>query len=258
MPDENDPLVTELADGVLHLRLNRPDKLNALNLELRTALRDGGDRAHLPDVKCILISAAGRGFCPGVDLGDSAFDEWKSRSDLRESFIPMINALTASHTPIVTAVQGVAAGAGLSLALCGDIVLASPNASFLPVFTSIGIVPDAGLTHFLLRRMTYAAAFQWLVENERVGAEEAVRRGIANTLLPADDFTGRALEYARKIAALPGVGAIAGKEVLEQAMRTTLVEQLEVEARRQLWATKDEDAAAFRHERFQRLLGGAR
>jgi 2-(1,2-epoxy-1,2-dihydrophenyl)acetyl-CoA isomerase len=254
MESDTDDLITEMCGSVLTVTLNRPKSLNALTLSMRNGLRDAGDRAHLPDVKCILISARGRGFCAGVDLEESAFEEWRPRSDLRESFIPAALALAASSKPIVTAVQGVAAGAGLSLALSGDIVLASSDAKFLPVFTGLGIVPDAGLSHFLIRRMSYSRAFELLVDNKGVTAEHAVEWGLANKVLPAEGFADAALDYAQSIAVLPGIGAESTKKVLVAALRNSLVEQLEVEAQVQLWATKDEGGVAFRHAKFRDIL----
>ncbi|EQD49996.1 enoyl-CoA hydratase/isomerase family protein, partial [mine drainage metagenome] len=142
-----------LVDGVLEVTLNRPASLNALNRQMKIELaRAFKDAARRQEVRVVLLSAQGRGFCSGADLRSGEEEDDKSFSEsLRTLYNPMVRAIVSLQKPVVAAVQGVAAGAGMSLALACDMRLCGESAQFICAFSRIGLVPDSGLTHFLPR-----------------------------------------------------------------------------------------------------------
>ena len=260
MPDEPaSPLLSEVADGVATLTLNRPDALNALNSQLRrelmaamkAAARDEGTRA-------VVITGAGRGFCAGADLrggsGERAF-----RTVLAAEYNPLIEAVRALPKPVVAAVNGVAAGAGVSLAFAADIVVASDDARFVPAFSRIGLVPDSGLARVLVRAVGRHRAFEILMGERQLGSGDARDLGLVAAVVPGDRLADTARQLAKRLAEGPTAAIGLTKRLLNAAEDATLPEALATEAALQELAGRTDDhaegVAAFGEKRDPRFSG---
>lgn len=253
-------ILYEVSEGVAVVTLNRPDKFNAftevMHKEIIAALKE----AQKDDaVRCILLTGAGRAFNAGQDLGEVSGEDIDFGGFLRKRYNPMILQLQKTEKPIVAAVNGVAAGAGMSLALACDIRLASEKASFVNAFVSIGLVPDSGGCYFLPRIVGIGKALELAMTGEKVSAEEALRIGLVNKVYPAERFMEEAVAYAEKLAALPtrGIGLI--KRTMYKGLEMGLEETLDYEAYAQEVAgsTADhkEGVAAFMEKRAPRFTG---
>jgi 2-(1,2-epoxy-1,2-dihydrophenyl)acetyl-CoA isomerase len=246
-------------DGAVQtITLNRPDVLNAFNRALRKALREALKEARDPEVRAVVLTGAGRGFSAGQDLNE--FGETADvRDALRESYHPNVLAIRALEKPVIAAVNGVCAGAGLSLACVCDVRIAADDASFVPGFIGIGLVPDAGGTYFLHRLLGASRAFEWMSSNRRLTAAEAQAWGLVSEVVEADALLVRAAELAATYAALPTRGIGMTKRLFDHADTATLEEQLEMEAQLQAAATQTEDfregVAAFLEKRAPRFTG---
>jgi 2-(1,2-epoxy-1,2-dihydrophenyl)acetyl-CoA isomerase len=246
-------------DGAVQtITLNRPDVLNAFNRALHAALRDALKEARDPEVRAVVLTGAGRAFSAGQDLKE--FGEAPDVSDaLRESYHPNVLAIRALEKPVIAAVNGVCAGAGLSLACVCDFRIAADSASFVPGFIGIGLVPDAGGTFFLNRLLGASRAFEWMTSNRRLTAAEAHAWGLVSEVVEADALPARVAEVGAYYAALPTRGVGMTKRLFDHADGATLEEQLEFEAQLQSAATKTEDfqegVAAFLEKRDPRFTG---
>jgi 2-(1,2-epoxy-1,2-dihydrophenyl)acetyl-CoA isomerase len=231
-------------DGaVLTITLNRPEKLNAFNGAVHKALAAALKEARADDVRAVVITGAGRAFCVGQDLTEFQDSAGDIAERLRATYHPNVLAIRALEKPVIAAVNGVAAGAGMSFACACDVRLAADTASFVPAFIRIGLVPDSGGTFFVTRLLGYARAFEWLCSGRTLSAAEAHAWGLANEVVGANDLAGRAAELAAQLAALPTQAIGMTKRLLDRAGRATLDEQLEWEAQLQAAATKSEDFA---------------
>ena len=240
-------LLTERQGGVLTVTLNRPDRMNALDLDLLDALTATWDEARDPAVRAVVVTGAGKGFCAGADLR-RAVDAPFRPGGLRGSYIPMIMSLSSLEKPVIAAVNGPAAGAGLSLALAADIRIAAPSARFVPAFVRVGVIPDAGATWFAVRALGYSAAFEWLTSGRELSAEEALRQGLVAEVTAADDLRDRAMLRAQALAAMPGRSVGLTKLALNGALTNTLATQLELEATLQHLALSDPGRNAAREQ----------
>lgn len=238
------PLEIHERDAVLVLTLNRPESLNAFTVELHEQLRAALDDARRPEVRAVVVTGAGRAFCAGQDLEETQRQPTTSLSErLATSYNPTILALRALDKPVIAAVNGVAAGAGLSLALACDIRVASDAASFVPAFIAIGLVPDSGASWFAPQLVGYARAFEWLTSNRRLSAAEALEWGVVNEVTSAGDVLARAHERAAALAAQPGTGVGMTKRLLARAQDAALRDQLELERECQQAASEHPDHA---------------
>ncbi|HSR66800.1 MAG TPA: 2-(1,2-epoxy-1,2-dihydrophenyl)acetyl-CoA isomerase PaaG [Acidobacteriota bacterium] len=251
-------------EGVGRITLNRPQKLNsfvrAMAGRLQEVLRDAADRA---EVRCLLLTGAGRAFCAGQDLSEAAAQDDDSAPDLgrivEESYNPIIRALTRLEKPVVCAVNGVAAGAGANLALACDIVLASDKSKFIQSFCNIGLIPDSGGTYHLPRLVGMARAKAMMLLGETISAEEALEWGMISSVVEHDELKEKSLQLARHLAKQPtrGLGLI--KRALNSSLGNSLEEQLELEKDLQSKAgfTRDyrEGVRAFMEKRPPKFTG---
>ena len=244
---------TSREGAVLTITLNRPDVLNALNSAAHKALGAALKEARADDVRAVVLTGAGRGFCVGQDLTEFRDETGDIGSRLRGNYHPTIKAIRALEKPVIAAVNGAAAGAGLSLACCCDLRIASDQATFVPAFVNIGLVPDSGGTFFVTRLVGQARAFEWLCSGRRLTAAEAEQWGVVSEVVQADALTTRAAELARELAALPTRAIGMTKRLLDRAPTAGLDDQLEWEAQLQTAATRTDDfregVAAFLEKR---------
>src|SRR6476469_5458811 len=244
--------------AVQTITLNRPEVLNAFNRAVHAGLRDALKEARDPDVRAVVLTGAGRGFSAGQDLTE--FSETGDVADaLRSSYHPNVLAIRALEKPVIAAVNGVCAGAGLSLACVCDFRIAADNASFVPGFIGIGLVPDAGGTYFLNRLLGASRAFEWMSSNRKLTAAEAHAWGLVSEVVEADALSARAAELAAFYADLPTKGIGMTKRLFDHADTSTLDEQLEMEAQLQAAATQSDDfregVNAFLEKRAARFTG---
>jgi 2-(1,2-epoxy-1,2-dihydrophenyl)acetyl-CoA isomerase len=244
--------------GVLTITLNRPDVLNAFNGALHQALRAALHEAEADDVRAVVITGAGRGFCAGQDLKE--FGESPNIGDtLRATYHPNILAIRSLPKPVIAAVNGVAAGAGVSLACSCDIRIASDAAFFAPGFIGIGLIPDAGGSFHIQRILGTPRAFEWMASNRRLTAAEAHAWGIVSEVVEADAFAQRTQELAQEWAAKPTRAVAMTKRLFDHAAAATLHDQLELEAELQSEAAGSEDfregVTAFLEKRAAQFKG---
>ena len=251
----------EIADGVATITLDRPDALNALTIPLKHELLAALDRsASDPAVRAIVLTGAGRAFCAGQDLrerlepGAPPLEE-----ELRERYNPIILAMRALEKPIVGAINGVAAGAGASLAFACDVRLAAEGASFLLAFGRIGLIPDSGATWFLPRLIGAGKAAELALLGDALTAGEAEELGLVTRVVPADTLLAEAQTLAARLAGMAPRALALTKRALEQSWIARLEDQLETEAELQgiAGATADhaEGIAAFVEKRPPRFTG---
>ena len=245
--------------GVLTITLNRPDVLNAFNAAMHRALADALREARDAAVRAVVLTGAGRGFCVGQDLTEFREAAGDIGARLRDNYHPNIRAIRALEKPVIAAVNGAAAGAGMSFACACDIRIAADSASFIPAFINIGLIPDSGGSYFVTRILGAARAFEWLATGKKLTAAEAHAWGLVSEVVEADALPRRAAELAAQLAELPTRGIGMTKRLVDHAGDATLEEQLEREAQLQAAATRTEDfkegVAAFLEKRPARFRG---
>jgi 2-(1,2-epoxy-1,2-dihydrophenyl)acetyl-CoA isomerase len=247
-------------DGaVLTITLNRPDVLNAFNADLHRALSGALKEARADDVRAVVLTGAGRGFCVGQDLTEFREAPGDIGDRLRGNYHPNIQALRALEKPVLAAVNGPAAGAGLSFACACDLRLAAQSATFVPAFIGIGLVPDSGGTYFVRRLLGTGRAFEWMTSGRSLTATEALEWGLVSEVVEDDRLVERAAERAAELAAMPTRGVALTKRLFDHAENATLEEQLELEAQLQAVATQTSDfregVNAFLEKRDPRFEG---
>ena len=247
-------------DGaVLTITLNRPDVLNALNRAMHDGLAGALKEARAPEVRAVVVTGAGRGFCVGQDLTEFREAPGDIADRLRGGYHPNISALRTLEKPVIASVNGPAAGAGLSLATACDLRIAADTATFVPAFINIGLVPDSGGTFFIARLLGSARAFEWMTSGRRLTAADAHAWGLVSEVVEADRLAERAAELAVSLAAMPTRAIGMTKRLFAAAPTNTLEEQLELEAQLQSAATQSEDfregVAAFLEKREPEFKG---
>ena len=262
-------LACERIGDVLRVALNRPTKLNSLTVGLLSDLRDCAEAIRRDrSIRAVMLTGEGRGFCAGADLTDPGSLPAPGQTmgqlmahRLRTSYNPAAALWTSLPVPLVVALNGVAAGAGASLALMGDITVAARSASLTYVFApKLGLAPDMGATYFLTQRLGEARARAFALTGAPIPAEEAARIGLIAECVDDDKLAARAVELATFLAAGPRDAFVAVRELVARAGANSLAEQLELEAVAQgrLGDSPDflEGVAAFREKRPPKFSRG--
>ena len=223
----------EVASGIARLTLDRPDKLNAFTRAMHADLREALDRIEADDsVRTVVLAGAGRGFCAGQDLADLSFEP-DNMTDLGQlietTFNPLIRRIRNLPMPVVARVAGIAAGAGASLALACDIVIAARGASFLQAFVNIGLVPDSGSTWFLPQRIGHARAMALSMLGERLSAEQAAQWGLIWKCVDDEALDAAVETLAGRLATMPTRALAAIKQSINAAQTNSLDQQLDLE-----------------------------
>lgn len=245
-------------DGVAWLTLSRPDKLNTFTADMHGEIRDVLARIRQsPDVRCLVITGAGRGFSAGQDLADLDMD---ALGDVVEKhYNPLIRSITSLHIPVIACVNGVAAGAAANMALACDIVLAARSARFIQSFNHVGLVPDGGGTWTLPRLVGLARATALCMTGEPVSAEQAEQWGMIWRCIDDDKLIDETTELANRLSQQATVGLAYTKQLLRLSQTRTLEDQLNLERDYQQAASKTNDFAegvdAFLNKRKPRFTG---
>lgn len=221
-------LLQRREEGIMTLVLNRPEALNALTTEALQNLAKALEEAKDPSVRTVVITGAGRAFCVGQDLRE--IQEKDISKNLLQHYALVIERISELDKPILAAVNGVAAGAGFSLALACDLRLASSDSSFTTAFSRIALVPDSGMSHFLPRLVGWSKAFDLLAFSPRISAEEALHLGLVDRVFAATSFQEEVLAIARQLAQGPTRALGLMKQALSKSATATLKEMLECEA----------------------------
>jgi len=222
----------EVADAIATITLNRPEVYNALNDGITYEFQDALKQIAKDDsIRVVVLTGAGKAFCSGQDLKAAAGQEKRSFKDsLHKRYNPIISFMRSLPKPIICRLNGVAAGAGCSLALACDMIIASEEATLIEVFINIGLVPDSGSSYFLPRVAGSAKAFELCSMGNKVKAMEALQWGIVNRVAPADRLDSVVKEYTDYFSKAPtkSIGLI--KRMLQKSATATLDEMLEYEA----------------------------
>lgn len=256
-------ILYSVGDGIARLTLNRPERLNSFNGKMHAEVREALGRVAGDGARVLILTGAGRGFCAGQDLGDRQVQQDSARADLGESiernYKPLVLALRTLPVPTVAAVNGVAAGAGASLAFACDIVIAAKSASFIQSFGKLGLVPDSGATWFLPRLVGSARALGLAMLGERLSAADAAAWGLIWRCVDDADFAAAVERLAGELAAAATRGLVRTREAMQAGAMHTLAEQLDLERdfQRELGYTDDyaEGVAAFAGKRAPRFSG---
>lgn len=242
---EYENVIFTIEGGLATITLNQPDKLNALSAgmlgDILSAIRETSNPAN--GVRALAITGAGRAFCSGADLAVDAFGD--ENRDLGEGLIhgyhPVLLELAALNIPVISIVNGVAAGAGMSLALSADIVIAAKSAYFLQAFVNIGLVPDAGSTYLLPRLIGTARAKALMMLGERLPAETAQEWGLIFEAIDDDALMARGNELTTKLAQGPTKALGGIRQLVAQSLKNSYAEQLHAESQTQRTAGRSND-----------------
>jgi 2-(1,2-epoxy-1,2-dihydrophenyl)acetyl-CoA isomerase len=250
--------------GVARLTLNRPDRLNSFNDAMHAEVRDALSRVNASaEVRVLLLTGAGRGFCAGQDLGDRAVAPGSEPVDLGASiernYKPLVLSLRELPLPVVCAVNGVAAGAGANIALACDIVVAAKSASFIQAFSKIGLIPDSGGTYFLPRLVGSARAIGLAMLGDKLSAEQAAAWGLIWKCVDDVEFPASVETLVQQLSTAATRGLAATKQAIYAAGGNTLEAQLDLErdVQRVLGMSADyrEGVSAFGAKRQPKFTG---
>ncbi|MCI2398785.1 enoyl-CoA hydratase-related protein [Aliiroseovarius subalbicans] len=238
---EYETIRLEITDGLAVLTFNRPDKMNALNTQMRAeiahAVKASGQAA-----RALVITGDGRAFCSGQDLGDRAnAAEVDLERTLRDEYQPILRAMYESPIPIISAVNGAAAGAGANIALAADVVIAKESAYFMQAFAKIGLIPDAGGTYWMPRTMGFAKAMGAALFAEKITARQADDWGLIWECVADDDFDAAWRKRATYLANGPTLAFRKIREAIRASLDSSLEDQLALEARSQGECGKSRD-----------------
>lgn len=240
-----DSLIVKKESGVSWITINRPDVLNACDIDtlkkIQGALKDSEKDQS---IRCVVLSGSGRAFCAGADLASlkkrGVGSEISLMEDLKEGFNPIVSKMRSMDKPVVAMINGVAAGAGMGLALASDIKIMAEGAKFVEAFAKVGLVPDSGATFFMPRLFGISRAMELAFTGGSMDAKEAERLGAVNMVVPLDQLEAKTRELAEKLAKGPrGIGL--AKRAINKALYVDLEAALEYEAYMQEIAGQTED-----------------
>ncbi|MBN8585939.1 MAG: enoyl-CoA hydratase/isomerase family protein [Ignavibacteria bacterium] len=224
-------ILKETISGIMKITLNRPDSLNAFNSEMLFELQDAFKEALSDDVRCVVLTGAGKGFCSGQDLKDFEAEKKTFKEAIETKYNPLITQIMTLPKPVICGINGVAAGAGLSLALACDFRIAVESAQLIEVFINVGLVPDSASSFTLPRIVGLSKAFQMCSTAERITGSEAKRLGIVNVCVQTPDVLAAALDkYSKKFSKMPTKALGMIKELVNNSYSRTLAEVLAAEA----------------------------
>jgi 2-(1,2-epoxy-1,2-dihydrophenyl)acetyl-CoA isomerase len=254
-------LLYEIADGVCTITLNRPQVFNAFNEQMKQDMMNALKAAEKETtIRCLVIRGAGeKAFCSGQDLKEYGAQQRSLKESLENSYNPMIKKIRTMEKPIIAMLNGIAAGAGCSLALACDMRMMSDKAKLIEVFIRIGLVPDSGSHWFLPRLVGIAKAFEYAATGRDISAEEAERVGLVNKVLPSENLERETMQLAKQLAQAPTLSVGYIKRTLNKALSCSLEELLAYEAIVQQLASETSDhkegVQAFLEKREAKFRG---
>ncbi len=251
----------EIINNVGKITLNRPEKYHSFIKDMAIQLQNILDKCNEnKSIRAIMITATGKAFCAGQDLAEATDKNGPSLTEIVENhYNPIIRKIRNIEKPVIAAVNGVAAGAGASLALCCDIVLCNENATFIQAFSKIGLIPDSAATFFLPRLIGMQRATALMMSAEPIVASEALKMGMIYKIFSNDNFECSSLDFVSKLSQMPTKGLGLTKRLLNSSYSNNLEEQLEMEKQCQEIAGKtndfDEGVQAFLDKRKPNFKG---
>lgn len=257
-------IIAEEKNGVGYLTFNRPKALNSFNVDMHREVAEVLNQwTKNPDVRCVVISGEGRGFCAGQDLGDRVVDPNAEAPDLGYSietyYNPLIKTIVNMPKPVICAVNGVAAGAGANIALACDLVIAAKSANFVQAFCRLGLVPDSAGTWFLPRAVGHARAMGLVLLGDKLPAETAKEWGMIWDVVEDAELKTKVTELAERLAKQPTFGLSLIKKAIHQSSNNTFDEQVLLERDLQRIAGRSEDyregVQAFMNKREPNFKG---
>ncbi|CAI3114943.1 2-(1,2-epoxy-1,2-dihydrophenyl)acetyl-CoA isomerase PaaG [Acinetobacter sp. V110_1] len=257
-------IIAEEKNGVGYLTFNRPKALNSFNVDMHREVAEVLNQwTKNPDVRCVVISGEGRGFCAGQDLGDRVVDPNAEAPDLGYSietyYNPLIKTIVNMPKPVICAVNGVAAGAGANIALACDLVIAAKSANFVQAFCRLGLVPDSAGTWFLPRAVGHARAMGLTLLGDKLPAETAKEWGMIWDVVEDAELKAKVTELAERLAKQPTFGLSLIKKAIHQSSNNTFDEQVLLERDLQRIAGRSEDyregVQAFMNKREPNFKG---
>lgn len=236
-------ILSEQADGVLTITLNRPDKLNSFNARMaEECLHALAQAQNDPSVRAVVLTGAGRAFCAGQDLAEATAPGVRIEDLVERQYNALIRALRNLEKPVIAAVNGVAAGAGANIAYACDLTFAAESAVFVQSFIHIGLIPDSGGTYALPRLVGMQRAFGQMILADKLPAERAMELGLIWKAVPDAELVPEAMAVAKKLAKMPTKGIALTKKALNLGQANSLEEQLEAEKALQAMAGASRDS----------------
>ena len=254
-------ILFDIKDGVGKITLNRPEKFHSIIRELALEFQNSLDKCiNDSNVRSVLITAKGKAFCAGQDLEEATDPNAPNITKIiQEHYNPIVRKIRCLEKPVIAAVNGVAAGAGASIALCCDIIVAKESASFVQAFSKIGLIPDSGATFFLPRLIGSQKASAIMMTADKINSREAEKIGMIYKTFPDESFESESWNLAKKLAKMPTKGLALTKKLLNSSYSNNLEEQLKIEENYQKQAADTADfkegVSAFLEKRKPNFKG---
>ncbi len=236
-------ITKQASNGVVFLKLNRPEVFNSFNRKMALSLIDElNELEQDPSVRVIVLSGEGKAFCAGQDLAEAVDDNGLTLERIiDEHYNPIVKKIRAIQKPVIVGVNGVAAGAGANIALCGDVVVAAKSALFIQAFSKIGLIPDSGGTFFLPRIIGFQLSSALMMTGDKLTSEEAKSFGLVYKVFEDEEFESGLLAIANQIAKMPTQALVLTKNALNASLINDFDNQLEVEKELQVKASETND-----------------